>query len=562
MPARLARIAARKRGEASIGKDVPARSVTSILHAAPTAHAGPPVETGEPGKRFPSSASAPATPSQNESGNGETPPAPAATPLESSAAPRRDAVRLHAVGLSAEPPQRKDEPGSAGEPGEAERIAELEQRLLELQTQLDHRERQIDALRRTSEALFSKTSVDDLVRETLTLATDVLRADSGSLLLHDPANDTLVFRYVIGPAAPTLTGFVMPSSQGIAGRVFGSAEPDLTHKVSEQKDFNRSVDEKTGYHTESMMTVPVRRSESDPIGVMQILNNAEHLFDEHDLEVLQVLSAVAASAIDHARLSNEARKAAIVNVIGDISHDIKNMLTPIQTGVWTLESLLDEMFHMLEAINEEAGTEGPLAEKLTDAMSLVREDYGWILQNALDAAEKVQSRTKEIADAVKGESAAPFFEEADVNDTAQEVARALRLVAHDKQIDLQLDLDLEPAIAEFDRKQLYNALYNLVNNAIPETPEGGSVTIRTRRARKDEDSLSIEVQDTGRGIPEHVRSKLFTADAVSTKPGGTGLGTRIVADVVRRHGGTITVASEVGRGSVFAIRLPLRHDDC
>jgi signal transduction histidine kinase len=69
----------------------------------------------------------------------------------------------------------------------------------------------------------------------------------------------------------------------------------------------------------------------------------------------------------------------------------------------------------------------------------------------------------------------------------------------------------------------------------------------------------LEVQDTGKGIPENVRRRLFTDEAVSTKPGGTGLGTRIVAGVVRRHNGKISVESEEGKGSLFRIQLPLRH---
>ena len=74
-------------------------------------------------------------------------------------------------------------------------------------------------------------------------------------------------------------------------------------------------------------------------------------------------------------------------------------------------------------------------------------------------------------------------------------------------------------------------------------------------------TLVVEVQDTGGGIPEHVQRVLFTDDAISTKPGGTGLGTRIVSDVVRRHNGTIAVESEAGKGSTFSIRLPLHHKE-
>jgi signal transduction histidine kinase len=71
--------------------------------------------------------------------------------------------------------------------------------------------------------------------------------------------------------------------------------------------------------------------------------------------------------------------------------------------------------------------------------------------------------------------------------------------------------------------------------------------------------FTVEVQDTGRGMPEHVRARLFTDQAISTTAGGTGLGTRIVAGVVRRHNGTITVQSAEGAGTTFTIRLPLRH---
>lgn len=441
----------------------------------------------------------------------------------------------------------------------AGRAAELSPRLDELMLELEERERQIDAMRRTCDTLFTTRSVDDLVRNTLEIAIEVLEASAGSLLLYNEKDDTLVFRYVVGEAADTLTGFAMPSTQGIAGRVFHSAESDLTQKVAERAEFDRSVDEKTGFHTESMMTVPVRRAENRPIGVMQILN-ARRLFDQRDLEVLEVLSAIAAAAFENARLAQEARKAAIVNLIGDISHDIKNMLTPIQTGVWTLEPMLDELFESLEEIRKKVTPEA--ASQIADSTNYVREDYKWILSGALDAADKVQARTKEIADALKGEVAKPHFELGDLNASAQEVARALDIVAQKSGVRLLLELDPDLPPVDFDRKQIYNALYNLVNNAVPEAPNG-TITIRTRPCCTPNatqiDCVTIEVQDTGRGIPEHVRKRLFTDDTISTKPGGTGLGTRIVAGIVQRHNGKISVESEEGKGATFRILLPLRQ---
>ncbi|WP_170065471.1 GAF domain-containing sensor histidine kinase [Abditibacterium utsteinense] len=423
---------------------------------------------------------------------------------------------------------------------------------------LAHRELQIEAMSRLSAAVFTQRGgVEALIKETLIIAMETVGASAGSLQMHDAARDHLVFRYVVGAASEQLLGFSIPASQGISGRVFRSGKSDIVSDAQSKPDFNRDVDAQTGYTTQSMATVPIKRPGASPIGVMQILNFSES-YDHYDLEVLEVIAAQAAIAIDRARLEQHERKAAMVNLIGDVSHDIKNMLTPIQTGVWTLDPMLGEMFARLERVT--SGLAPTERARIEDATSMVREEYGWILQNALDAAERVQIRTKEIADAVKGVSTAPRFVRADFNEVVLEVVRALRLVAHDAQIELETDLDPSLPNVEFDHKLIYNALYNLVNNAVPETPEGGRVTIKTRALAPSNSNFLVEVSDSGRGMSAEVRDKLFTDAAISTKIGGTGLGTRIVSDVVRRHKGHIAVQSEPGFGTTFTLLLPLRQE--
>lgn len=436
-----------------------------------------------------------------------------------------------------------------------------QQRIAELEAALEHQARQLEAIRKTSDALFSHPSVDAMVRATLRIALDILRADAGTVFLYDEKNDSLVFRYVIGGGGESLIGQSIPLSQpSVAGTVFRTSVPEMVGDVTNRADHNRDVGNKTGYHTQSMMTVPVKRTDAAPIGVMQVLN-ARVPFTQRDLEVLEALCSQAATGIEHQQLAEKAQQAEIVHVIGDISHDIKNMLTPILTGVWTLEPMLDRLFVDLDEIRKKCPETETWADDVARVADAVRFDYGWMLQNTLNAAEQVQSRTKEIADAMKGELSPPFFEMSSLNETCKDVAVTLRVVAENAQIDLNLDLDPELPFAEFDRKQMYNALYNLVNNAIPFTPPSGSVTVRTRGPEQtgEADTLLVQVQDTGKGMSEKIRSRLFKDIAVSTTPGGTGLGTRIVAGVVRRHNGTITVDSEEGKGSMFTIRLPLRH---
>jgi signal transduction histidine kinase len=108
-----------------------------------------------------------------------------------------------------------------------------------------------------------------------------------------------------------------------------------------------------------------------------------------------------------------------------------------------------------------------------------------------------------------------------------------------------------------DARQLYNALYNLIFNALEACQGHGAVVVRISAVG---DWLHLEVIDTGMGMPEEVRAKAFTPQAVTTKDGGTGLGTKIVRNVVDAHRGAIVVESEVGRGTTIRLEIPMRHD--
>ena len=426
-----------------------------------------------------------------------------------------------------------------------------------LRARLHHRERQIKAIRAISETLFSHDSVDDMLHQTLQIAMDTLDAGAGSVQIYEESSDSLVFRDALGPAADTLKGLALPASRGICGRVFRSGQSDISLDVGAHPDFNPAVDARSGFVTRAMATVPIKTRAQTSIGVIQMLN-FQSQYDLHDLETLEIIASQAAIAIDDSQREQQTRKAAMVSFIGDLSHDIKNMLTPIQTGMWTLDPMLRQMFDDLElATKNMEPQQRALIEKAT---ILTRGEYEWMLQNALDAADRVQNRTKEIADAVKGVSTPPRFEKGDFNDACEEAVRALRLVAHDAQVELELDLDSALPLAQFDRKQIDTALYNLVNNAIAATPEEGSVTLRTRALDPRQGKFLIEVADTGAGMPPAVRKKLFTDEAISTKIGGTGLGTRIVADIVRRHRGHISVESVEGQGTTFTLVLPLEQE--
>ena len=119
-------------------------------------------------------------------------------------------------------------------------------------------------------------------------------------------------------------------------------------------------------------------------------------------------------------------------------------------------------------------------------------------------------------------------------------------------IECKLELDESLGTIAADPDLLHRALSNLVLNAMDAMPNGGTLTLRSRR---DDGKVIIEVADTGSGLTREECERIFTPYYTS-KQHGTGLGLAIVQSVVSDHGGRISVQSEPGRGTTFVIELP------
>jgi len=151
----------------------------------------------------------------------------------------------------------------------------------------------------------------------------------------------------------------------------------------------------------------------------------------------------------------------------------------------------------------------------------------------------------------------PVPELADVapNDVVQQTARLFQAqLATPGQPAIVVVLDLDPSAGSIraDGEQLARALQNLLLNAIDAMPQGGQLTIRTRRSTG---GVRLDVADTGEGLTGEERERLFTP-YYTTKQHGTGLGLAIVQAVVTDHGGKIWVDSTPAQGTTFHIELP------
>jgi signal transduction histidine kinase len=394
--------------------------------------------------------------------------------------------------------------------------------------------RELRAVQNISEALFQSVHIDELLDRALTITLTEVEAESGSILLADFKRRELVFRCSIGES-PVARGTAIPWDRGIAGSVFHSGTPAIINDARDNPIHDKAIDARTGHETRDMISLPLKRWGGDPIGVLNVINKKTGRLGDDDVPLLAIISAFTALAIQQSHSFEEAKLAEVARTVGNIGHDLKNLLTPVVSSSGLLREELEEVFAKYQA---------------PDSRELCFEALGLIERTTV----RIHHRVKEIADCVKGRSTPPHFAPCKAAAIVADVFATLNILAEEKNISLvSRGLEDLPEIIA-DERRLYTAVYNLVINAIPEVENGGSITVSGRRAGE---MIALEVRDDGRGMTPEFRDSLFTMRMVSAKAGGTGLGTKIVKDVVDAHGGKISVESEPGRGTVFFLLLPV-----
>ncbi len=211
-------------------------------------------------------------------------------------------------------------------------------------------------------------------------------------------------------------------------------------------------------------------------------------------------------------------------LMADVAHELRTPLAVIQGR---LEGILDGVY---------ARDEAQIKELLGDTRVLGRlvEDLRTIA-NAEAGALRLQYELTDVA-VLAGETVQSFRAQADTQKTSLSVTAAAGLPL----------IDIDPV-------RIREVLTNLVSNALRHTP-AGSITIAIS---EDRESLVIDVRDTGSGIPSEDLPKIFDRFSKSQSSRGSGLGLAIARQLVTAHSGTITAASEPGRGTIITVTLPL-----
>lgn len=239
-----------------------------------------------------------------------------------------------------------------------------------------------------------------------------------------------------------------------------------------------------------------------------------------------------AEAEREARLEAEAATRARDEMLRVVSHDLRNPVTGVLMGAKLLRFQLDPDhpgLDVLEGIELAAERQGRLIRDLTDVANI---EAGRL---------SVELQRQRIGTLVRS------------------AVRPLDPVARARNIELDCaGLDNIPPVSA-DRDRIVQVLSNLLDNAIEATAPGGRVEVAASKAG---DFVRVVVRDTGKGLSEDVKERVFErfwrGSAAGARP-GTGLGLAIARGIVESHGGEIGVESELGNGSTFHFTLPLAN---
>lgn len=399
-------------------------------------------------------------------------------------------------------------------------VLRLEEQRIAIESRYQKLQNLIDA----SKSINSTLDLDKLLGLILDAATKSIGADRGTLYLVDDVKKELWSKILQGS---NMIEIRLPVGKGLSGFVAEKGETILIPDTYADPRFNPEIDKQSGYRTRNMLCMPMKNKDGKLIGVFQLLNKKEGAFDAEDVNFIDAFSAHASVAIENARLAQEMvqneRLSAVGRMASVIIHDIKNPMGTLRVYAQVMKK---------KSGNEEAN-------KLADEM--------------IRQVDRFVNMTQEILDFTRGVSASNF-QDMEFKTVMDDVLSFIEKDLEKNNVKLVKNPNFE-GIVTMDQDKIVRVFYNIASNARDAMPQGGMLTLTTAL---DGDYVRIDFKDTGTGMPDEVKKKIFEPFMTYGKKHGTGLGMAIVKKVIDDHHGTIDIESEMGHGTTITIRLPVK----
>jgi len=374
-----------------------------------------------------------------------------------------------------------------------------------------------------SKIVNSTLDLDKLLGLILDSAVTSIDADRGTVYLVDSIKQEIWSKVLQGD---NMVEIRLPLGKGISGYVAQTGETINIPDAYNDPRFNPDVDKRTGYRTRNILCMPMRNKDGKIIGVFQLLNKKEGSFTGDDEQFIDAFSAHASVAIENARMAQEMvaneRLSAVGRMASTIIHDIKNPMGTLRVYAQVMKK---------KSGNEEAG-------KLADEM--------------IRQVDRFVNMTQEILDFTRGVSSLNI-QELDFGEVMGAVLDFIEKDLTKNNVRLVRESQFQGKV-KMDQDKMVRVFYNIASNARDAMPEGGSLTVATGES---DGYVKIEFTDTGSGMPEEVKRRIFEPFMTYGKKHGTGLGMAIVKKVIDDHKGKIEIESEMGRGTTIRIFLPV-----
>jgi len=242
--------------------------------------------------------------------------------------------------------------------------------------------------------------------------------------------------------------------------------------------------------------------------------------------------------------------------LGQLAVIFNKMLDQLQSSFESMRRFTSDASHELRTPLTAMKSTGEVALR----QSRPDQQYRDVIGSMLEEVERLSKLVENLLLLTRGDydDLRSNAEILSLGAVAEEAFEDLMVLAEEKQQKIRFDSS-HAIVTRADRQMLRQAVYNILDNAIKYTPEGGTLSIRVFKT--NDHQAAVEIADTGIGIAPDQQQHLFerfyrTDSGRSAKFGGYGLGLAIAQQAIRRNGGRIEMRSEPGKGSVFTIILP------
>jgi PAS domain S-box-containing protein len=427
-----------------------------------------------------------------------------------------------------------------------------------------------DRIRRQVQSLSGLRAIDMAISSTfdrnvsltvlLNEAVTQLGVDAAAILLLDPTTLTLEYAAGQGFTFSEIRNSRLRLGEGLAGRAALERRkvyiPDLAHIGSEFLRREALADERF----RSYLALPLV-AKGDVKGVLEIFHRSHLEANSEWLDFLETLAGQAGIAIENAQLFEDLHRSNLdlERRVAERTAELNRTNAELERANRTKDEFLANMSHELRT---------PLTSILGLSESLLEQRHGSLTEYQERSLKIVESSghhllelINDILDLSKIEAGRFDFypQPVVVEDFCRSCLTFIRAPAMKKSITVTYTNDAAVARILADPRRLKQVLINLLMNAVKFTPEQGNVTLQVT-SDPEEDLIRFSVIDTGIGIAPEDLQRLFQPfmqvdSRLNRQYEGTGLGLALVQRLTDLHGGSVTVDSEVGKGSRFTIKL-------